>query len=443
MDFNVFYLRSRFWITDYLKGSPIGKQYNDVRYIDTHTKEQCASIIEHKLHALLMHAQKHTEFYARFSSLTLTDYPIMNKMLLIENMSRIQVVPSEIPSQIGDVHIQRTSGSTGVPLAIPQDTIKRQRRIAELKYFGHMVGFTTHEKLVHLRTWNKWQSKTNSQIRLENIIPFDISKFGPEDLENLCNLLVTEKVVCIRGYSTTIANLATYVKNAPTKWRFPHLKVIIAGGEALYDDVRQMVKECMHCEIISQYADEECGILAQEKVPTKSTDNVMYFNHSSYIFEILKLDSVEPAAYGEVGRIVITDLHNYAFPLIRYDCGDTCIMMPPNEYSNGYPVIDKLYGRRFDLTYSTDGKAVSPLAYGRILKNYDIVSQWQFVQLDEKRYQLRLMLKSGSIEQLSEAIVLFKEILGKDADLEIKEVEDIPILCSGKRKPVINKWKNI
>ena len=62
----------------------------------------------------------------------------------------------------------------------------------------------------------------------------------------------------------------------------------------------------MHCEIISQYADEECGILAQEKVPTKSTDNVMYFNHSSYIFEILKLDSVEPAAYGEVGRIVIT-----------------------------------------------------------------------------------------------------------------------------------------
>lgn len=169
----------------------------------------------------------------------------------------------------------------------------------------------------------------------------------------------------------------------------------------------------------------------------------MYFNHSSYIFEILKLDSVEPAAYGEVGRIVITDLHNYAFPLIRYDCGDTCIMMPPNEYSNGYPVIDKLYGRRFDLTYSTDGKAVSPLAYGRILKNYDIVSQWQFVQLDEKRYQLRLMLKSGSIEQLSEAIVLFKEILGKDADLEIKEVEDIPILCSGKRKPVINKWKNI
>ena len=194
--------------------------------------------------------------------------------------------------------------------------------------------------------------------------------------------------------------------------------------------------------IIETY-DEECGILAQEKVPTKSTDNVMYFNHSSYIFEILKLDSVEPAAYGEVGRIVITDLHNYAFPLIRYDCGDTCIMMPPNEYSNGYPVIDKLYGRRFDLTYSTDGKAVSPLAYGRILKNYDIVSQWQFVQLDEKRYQLRLMLKSGSIEQLSEAIVLFKEILGKDADLEIKEVEDIPILCSGKRKPVINKWKNI
>ncbi len=441
MDLQALYLRSRFWISDFMKGSPVRKQYNDIKYIDRHTKERCAPLIGQKLHKLLEYAQTHTDFYSRFDSFELRDYPVMNKLSLIQNMERIRVAPEEIPGQKGEVHIQRTSGSTGVPLAIPQDTAKRQRRIAELKYYGKVVGFTTHEKLVHLRSWNKWQNKTSRQIRLENIIPFDISKFGPEELENLCRLLVEEKVVCIRGYATTISNLAAYVRNSPEKWVFPHLKIVIAGGEALYDDVRQMVKEYLHCEIISQYADEECGILAQERVPTKKNDNPMYFNHAGYVFEILKLESDEPAEWGEVGRIVITDLHNYACPIIRYDCGDTCVLMPPDKYSKGYPVMAKLYGRRFDLTYSTDGKAVSPLTYGRILKNYDIISQWQFVQLQEKKYELRLTLKSEPAGQMADLAAGLRNILGQDAELEIKEVRDIPVLSSGKRKPVMNEWK--
>lgn len=39
----------------------------------------------------------------------------------------------------------------------------------------------------------------------------------------------------------------------------------------------------------------------------------------------LKMDSDEPAEDGELGRIVITDLYNYAFPILRYDNGDTAI----------------------------------------------------------------------------------------------------------------------
>ena len=441
MDLNAMYLRFRFWTLDFLKGSPIRKHYNEIKSFDTHSYDACENILNAKVTKLLKYIQQYSPFYSQYDSLNLKDYPVMNKLSLIENMDLISVNSADIPGQKGEVHIQRTSGATGVPLAVPQDTEKRYRRIAELKYYGKKVGFTTHEKLIHLRTWNRWQSKTNRQSRLENIIAFDISKFGSDELEQLCNLLTSEKVVCLRGYSTTIAELASYIKNSPRKRKFPALKIVISGGEALYDDVRQMVKDYMHCEIISQYANEECGILAQERIPTRDCDNVMYFNNASYIFEILKLDSDEPAEYGEVGRIVITDLHNYAFPIIRYDCGDTCVIMPPNEYSNGYPVIEKLYGRRFDLTYSTDGKAISPLTYGRILKNYDCISQWQFAQIGEKMYELRLMLKYGTIEQLTEAVDLFEAVLGENSKLSIREVSEIKVLSSGKRKPVVNEWK--
>lgn len=441
MDFNALYLRCRFWILDFLHGSPIRKQYNDVKYFAEHSEEETRRLKEKKLQELLQYAQKNSPFYSKFSKFKLSDYPVMNKVSLIENMDKIRVKDDVIPGQKGDVHIQRTSGSTGVPLAVAQDTIKRFRRIAELKYYGKIVGFTTHEKLVHLRTWNRWQSKTNRQIRTENIIPFDISKFDRSDMEELCNILINERVVCLRGYATTIANLVKYIKDSEKEWHFPCLKVVIAGGEALYDEVRQMVKDYMHCEIISQYADEECGILAQEKVPTSSADNVMYFNQGSYYFEVLKLDSDEPAEFGEVGRIVITDLHNYACPIIRYDCGDTCVLLPPNEYSNGYPIIGKLYGRRFDLTFSTDGKAISPLAYGRTLKNYDNISLWQFIQEGERDYVLKLKIARGDISQFAELVKNFNEILGDGANLKLEEVDEIPVLSSGKRKPVVNNWK--
>ena len=33
MDFQAIYLRNKFWIKDYLKGSPIGKPYKEVKYI--------------------------------------------------------------------------------------------------------------------------------------------------------------------------------------------------------------------------------------------------------------------------------------------------------------------------------------------------------------------------------------------------------------------------
>lgn len=441
MDLNAIYLRSRFWFLDFLHGSPIRKQYNDVKYFAEHSEEEARSRKQTKLQQLLRYAQANSVFYSMYSSLNLSDYPVMNKMSLVENMEQIRVKDEVIPGQVGTVHIQRTSGSTGVPLAVAQDTLKRQRRIAELKYFGKVVGFTTHEKLVHLRTWNRWQSKTSKQIKTENIIPFDISKFDNSDMEELCNILINEKVVCLRGYATTISNLVNYIKASGKNWHFPCLKVVIAGGEALYDEVRQKVKDYMHCEIISQYADEECGILAQESVPTLAADNVMYFNQGSYYFEVLKLESDEPAEFGEVGRIVITDLHNYACPIIRYDCGDTCMLLPPNEQSKGYPIIGKLYGRRFDLTYSTDGKAISPLAYGRTLKNYDNISLWQFVQEGEKDYVLKLKIAKGDTSQFSELVKNFSEILGEGANLKIEEVDEIPVLSSGKRKPVVNNWK--
>lgn len=367
----------------------------------------------------------------------------MNKTKYIDNYNDIIIPEHLIPGQVGKVHIQSTSGSTGTPFRVPQDTKKRQRRIAELKYFGKIVGFETHEALVHLRTWNRWQQKTSEQIKSENIIPFDISQMGEEKLAELCDIISSNKAICIRGYASSLYLLAKYVEKHPV--HFPSLKVCIAGSEALHDDVRACVKNNLHCEIISQYANEENGILAQERVPTHDKGNVMYLNHAGYYFEFLKMDSDEPVEYGELGRIVITDFHNHAFPIIRYDNGDVGVIAPPDEYSNGYPILKTLYGRRFDVCYTTNNQPFSPMTIGRILKHYDEVAQWQFIQIGRKEYTIKIVMKTNKIasDYLQPVLPILKETLGEDAVITLLQTDDIPVLASGKRKPVINEWTKL
>ena len=444
MDFLALYLRWRFWVIDFFRGSPIRKSYNEIKYLSEHSYDEGRSLREKKLKDLLNHASSNTEFYKGCSE-NLKEFPVMNKSLYLEHYDAIKVAVENIPGQEGKkLHIQTTSGSTGTPFAVPQDINKRNRRIAELKYFGKVVGFKTHEKLIHLRAWNKWQSKTSKQVKLENIVPFDISNMGEEKMAELCQIINKEKAVCLRGYASSFDLLSNYVKANPKD--FSSLKVIIAGSEALHDDTRAKVKSSLKCEIISQYANEECGILAQERVPTLESDNPMYLNHSGYFFEVLKMDCDESADFGELGRIVVTDLHNYAFPIIRYDNGDIGMLLPPDENSHGYPVLGKLYGRRFDICYTADGHPFTPMMIGRTLKHFDNVLQWQFIQKDAKKYVLKLILKSSfdSVKDDIDGIIgLLKEVLGNEADILIEIVDDIPVLSSGKRKPVINEWKKL
>lgn len=437
-----FYLRYRFWLLDWLHGSPIRKPYNDVKYISEHNIQQGSAIKDTKLKELLLHAQAHTQFYKDINSLDLKDYPVMNKALLIEHHSEIVVPIEHIPGQRGDVYVQKTSGSTGVPLEIPQDTRKRERRIAELKYFGKLVGFNTHELLIHLRIWNKWQTKSLKQIRKENIIPFDISNMGGQKMEELCDLIKREKVYAIRGYASIIDNFVNYVIAHPVI--FPSLRIIISVSETLQDETREKVKKYIGCEIISQYANEECGIIAEELPPTQATNNKMYFNQAGYYFEVLNVDSDTPVGYGELGRIIMTDLHNYAFPIIRYDTGDLGVFLPPDEKSNGYPVLGKLFGRRLDVCYTTSGEPFNSMLLSRTLKYFDKILQWQFIQKDEKEYCLKIILKEDvSINKyLKDAIDNLKSTLGADAQITIERVDEIPVLASRKRKPVVNEWKN-
>ena len=370
-------------------------------------------------------------------NLSLEDFPVTNKFILNQNHDNVCVPFEKIPGQVENpVHVQKTSGSTGTPFAVLQDTRKRNRRIAELKYYNAEVGVKSHEMIGQCRIWTKWQSKSKWQSFKENIVPINVSRMDDETCAYLFSVVKEKKIVLIRAYASWYDALVKYMeegKGNPEDLK--SLRVCLSSSEALNEETRVKMQKLAGIPIVEAYADEEAGVIAQQRIG----DTNYYLNHSGYVFEFLKLDEDIPAEEGELARIVITDLFNYAFPLIRYDTGDTAIWRNGNKASHGWIYISNLYGRRLDLVYNTAGVPVHPMNFARILKNLPGIIQWQFVQKGKKDYLVRLNLEQGS--DVGNTIMEIKNVLGMDADISVEFVDDIPILASGKRKPVICEWE--
>ena len=75
-------------------------------------------------------------------------------------------------------------------------------------------------------------------------------------------------------------------------------------------------------------------------------------------------DGTRPAAPGELGEVVVTDLHNLAMPFIRYATGDlaTAADDSPCGCGRGLPRIASVEGRTSDVLEDGDGHQVSGIA---------------------------------------------------------------------------------
>lgn len=440
MSFDGFIKRNLYWMKDFLRGRVVRKHFISLKN-ELKNVEYGRTVQINNLERLLNYATKYSQFYQKYSGLPLKEFPVVNKNILNQNYDKVLIPIQFIPEQETlNIHIQKTSGSTGTPFCVPQDSRKRHRRVAELKYFGEDVGFKSHERLGQCRIWTKWHSKSKKQIFWENIIPININKMDDETLSKLCEIVKKEKIIALRAYASWYDKILEFFEVGKGDLNdFKKVKVAISISEALNEETRERFLSLLNIPIVECYADEEGGILAQQKIG----DTNYYLNHPSYYFEFLKLDRDEPAEYGELARIVFTDLYNYAFPLIRYDTGDIGILQcgKTNKASYGWDYMSNLYGRRLDLVYDVYGNPIHPMNFARVLKNIEGILQWQFIQRGEKEYVLKLNTKN--LSDKTKIIEEVKGILGEAAYIVVEEVDEIPVLASGKRKCVVCEWKKV
>lgn len=423
--------RNIFWTKDKVfNKNSIKSQYSDIKEILENYEDGIIKVNDY-IEDLLNHATKTTNYYKKYEGKAISDFPVVNKSIYIENYD--DFVSSSFKDK--KLHTMSTSGSTGTPFTVLQNMSKRDRVISELKLFGEFCGYKSHEKMVFLRVLSDKTRKSKKTEWAENIYRIDTAALNEERLRETNEFLIKNKIEAIISYGSTFDYLANYIEKCGSKTDKYSIKTIIAGGEAIDITTREKLNQIFgkKCNVVSRYSNQEMGILGQDS----SIDSGFVLNHGSYYFECLKIDSDEPAEKGEVGRIVITDLFNYAFPLIRYDTGDTGIM----EYNDsGWPKIKEIYGKQRDVIYNTKGEPVSPAIMSVYMWKVKGINQYQLIQEKKKQYYLKIngVPTSGMDLVMKE----LKSVLGDDAEIIIENVEEIPVLQSNKRRYTVCNLKD-
>ena len=192
-------LRTRFWLEDKKEGSPIRSQYEEIKRVLSNKDMEW--VMEH-VQRIKSHAIKETMFYKEYEERDV--FPVMNKSLLIQNMESCMAKAGfQLP-----IHMTYTSGSTGTPFAVAQDYMKRKRTIADLKIFGELCGYPSHERMIFFRIINEKLHRTKEQEEQENIYYIDSSILDDVHLQRMLDAILEMKPRIVFSYSSTLAELA-------------------------------------------------------------------------------------------------------------------------------------------------------------------------------------------------------------------------------------------
>jgi phenylacetate-CoA ligase len=171
--------------------------------------------------------------------------------------------------------------------------------------------------------------------------------------------------------------------------KLPRLREIRTISEVLGEQLRADCRTQLGIKVIDLYSTNEVGIVALEC----PVSGLLHVQSENLIVEVLN-EAGDACEEGQIGRVVITDLHNYATPLIRYTTGDHAEAGPACPCGRGLPTLRKVLGRRRNQALLPDGQRVWAY-FGRLSFEAEIptLRQYQLVQDAVERIRVRLVIE--------------------------------------------------
>ena len=288
-----------------------------------HQLRQAAALVDHSLRTVPFYKKRlHAAAGRRRGRLipeTWRKIPILSRSQI--QASGEQMVSRSIPKDHGAVQWVSTSGSTGEPLKALQSALQLSiyKAMNLRNYLWHGLDFNA--KIAAIRRIKSGHAEPPDGRR-ERGYWAAAHHTGAAVLLSITATL-SEQLAWIEReapdylltYATNIRALA--LRCEAQGLRLSSLRSVNCFGEVLDPEVRAVCRRVWATPVIDSYTANEIGMIALQ-CPKHEHYHTMA---ESLLVEILDSHG-EPCPPGGVGRVVLTVLHNFAMPLIRYAIGD-------------------------------------------------------------------------------------------------------------------------
>ena len=432
-------------LMDFMLGSKILETKRFLEKSQWWSKERIEEFQNKKLRRLIKHSYENVTYYhSIFKKINL--YPTDIKT--VRDLKKIPLLTKEIARKENDklvshdinrkkIFIKNTGGTTGAPLKIYRDM--NDMAWIWAAYFrwydwmnvdiGDPITVIWGAPIVtYLNRMN--QIKNYLIDNAMNKIVIDSFTMNNKTLPKYVKKIKKQDPVLIRGYLSGILQLANYLKENNINDISP--KACSTTTETLLPIYRKFLEKQFNCEIFDQYGCGESNSMAFEC----NEHNGLHITSEHCVVELG--DGVGNSEGN--GDIILTNLDNFAMPLIRY-INDDLSSFNENTCDCGrkLPLIKSIDGRVADTITLKDEIKVHGVFFTDIIceigwDNKFNIEKFQVIQTMVGSIEFKIVCKPHPNEK--EINLLYQKLLPFFSNVELKFVEDIPLEKSGKYRYV-------
>jgi phenylacetate-CoA ligase len=400
----------------------------------------------HALRALLEYAGRHIPYWretfrrAGFDPRgvggreDLSALPVLTREIVRERYEDL-VDPAHAASNLK----KSTSGSTGVPLAFEysreSESWRQAVRIRGYSWSGYRPGLPTF--FYWAVVGGRAPLGRRAKIRLDRAFRretfFDSMRQDESARRRALELFRRARPAVVICYTQACAQFARWiVENRLRDW--PDIPVL-CGAEAVLPSDRAAIARAFGSEVFETYGSRETMLLAAEC----AAHDGMHLMEENLLVEVRVAGRA--ASAGEAGDVLVTDLHNYGMPLIRYQNGDVARtgQASPCVCGRGLRRLARVEGRRADVLKDREGNAVPGVVVHVLFSDVrrDLVRQFQAVQRSSGEVVLRVVRgPDWSQERFDVAIRRLGEYL-RGLPLTVEFADRIAPAQNGKMRTVV------
>jgi phenylacetate-CoA ligase len=389
-----------------------------------------------QLTQLLHHAKSTVPFYRErlvgiaadrpLDAAAFARIPLLRRQDIQDNFEAL--VSRAVPPDHGAVQEGNTSGSTGRPI--------RFMATALTEVFWH--AFTLREHLWQHRDFSGKLAAIRARVTPGaspgwGASTASVFRTGPSEMCNTerpiaeqAQWLMQQNPDYLISVASNVQELARYCGQRGL--RPSRLCEVRTYGEALHPDARAEIRAAWGVPVTDMYSCREAGYLALQ-----CPAHEHYHVQAEGIYLELLDDHGQPCAPGTLGRVVITVLHNFATPLIRYDIGDYAEAGEPCDCGRNLPVIRRIVGRVRNMLRLPGGGMRHPRFGEAQFGSIAPVRQFQVVQKTLQDIEVALVVArplTAAEEDTLRALIL--KNLAQPFTLSFVYRDDIPRSAGGK-----------